>query len=334
MSGIGQVTRKYAKLLGADYYVAGRDRVPPNEHVFMYALPIEHDFQLIRDLKTRSKSVTCMTICETETVHDDYGKLFRMFDGVAVQSKFCLDIFTRQFLDSCYFFIIHQYVPPIYKQVMPDVNFGIDPTKYTFYHIGNIIDQRKNIRNLIDAFYRCGFGHSAQLVLKATCNRRVEMNLPNVVILNGLIEDENVLQQLHHRCNCYVSFSHSEGIGMGAVEAALHDKPVIITEFGGACEYVKTPYTVRCGRTQLQRDDFLFKKGMVWGDPDKDQLIQFMQDAHAQKLNHMDHTHTKFITGAGHVLDQFRVNVVGCKHNKPDEDAAGHERPALGDEQH
>ena len=35
------------------------------------------------------------------------------------------------------------------------------------------------------------------------------------------------------KSDCYVSFSSSEGVGMGAVEAAIRNKPVIITDYGG-----------------------------------------------------------------------------------------------------
>jgi hypothetical protein len=29
-----------------------------------------------------------MTVCETETVHEDYGKLFELFDKIAVPSEY------------------------------------------------------------------------------------------------------------------------------------------------------------------------------------------------------------------------------------------------------
>jgi hypothetical protein len=44
----------------------------------------------------------------------------------------------------------------------------------------------------------------------------------------GLLSDEE-MENIHALGDCYVSFSSSEGVGMGAVEAALRNKPVIIT---------------------------------------------------------------------------------------------------------
>ena len=72
--------------------------------------------------------------CETETVHEDYGKLFALFDKIAVPSKFVEKYLKKQFPDTD-FFIIHAHVP--------------DNRPYTFYHIGNITDQER-IFNKID----------------------------------------------------------------------------------------------------------------------------------------------------------------------------------------
>ena len=68
-----------------------------------------------------------MTVCETETVHEDYGKLFELFDSIAVPSEYCKNVFERQFPDTK-FCVIHAHIP--------------DKRPYTFYHIGNVYDPR------------------------------------------------------------------------------------------------------------------------------------------------------------------------------------------------
>jgi hypothetical protein len=85
---------------------------------------------------------------------------------------------------------------------------------------------------------------------------------------------------------------------MGAVEAALHSKPVIITDYGGAVEYIKTPYVVPCGLQEIPRDVFLFKKGLLWGQPSSDKLLEFMGHAFDNKVYYMEHTHTNELVGA------------------------------------
>lgn len=313
LAGIGQVMIKYAEMFNSEYYVLGQDTIPQNEDAFIFALPIDPWFQAIPIIKKVSKKVICMTICETETVHEDYGKLFDMFDKIAVASEFCKKIFSRQFPNT-EFYVVRCYTPP--KNILKLNNvFNLPSGKYIFYHIGNIMDQRKNIKQLIETYYRCDFGDKALLVLKATCNKPVEWKLPNVVVLNGLLPD-NILDQLHLDCDCYVSFSNSEGVGMGAVEAAMQDKPVIITEYGGAIEYIKTPYSIPCDLQEIPCDDFLFKKGMLWGKPDKNKLMEFMKDAFEKKLNFMDHTHTRRLISKESILKDFCVDVICEKNNQ------------------
>jgi glycosyltransferase involved in cell wall biosynthesis len=146
----------------------------------------------------------------------------------------------------------------------------------------------------------------------------VPLNIPRVEVVNGLVDEEH-MERIHKIGDCYVSFSKSEGVGMGAVEAALRDKPVIITDFGGAPEYVKTPYLVPCELQELERDDFLFKRGMRWGKPDADKLLEFMRDAFHKKVRYMDHTHTKNLVGKENVLHEFFTNVIGRENNDTNE---------------
>ena len=71
-------------------------------------------------------------------------------------------------------------------------------------------------------------------------------------------------------------------------------------------EYIKTPYVINCGRCELEQDDFLYKKGMVWGKPDFNQLMEFMKDAYDKKLRYMDHSYTKFVTSSCEILKSFK----------------------------
>jgi glycosyltransferase involved in cell wall biosynthesis len=301
ISGIGQHLKKYSLMFPASEYIEVSDNIPECDEALIFALPVEYWLVRIPELKRKIKNLSCMTVCETETVHEDYGKLFEHFERVAVPSSFCQRVFSRQFPETT-FYIVHAHIPT--------------DERYTFYHIGNVLDPRKKFRSILEAFVRLN-EPQARLVVKATClDPNVTINLPNVRVINGLISDDD-MSDLHKICDCYVSFSHSEGVGMGAVEAALHDKPVIITDYGGAIEYIKTPYTIECTLQELDKDDFLFKKGMLWGNPDSDQLLKFMRDAFDKRLKYMDHSHTKRLTSKENVLNEFLVNNV--KSNEGDQ---------------
>ena len=302
LSGIGQQMRKYMDLFPGSKCIDINDEIPVCEKAFIYALPVQFWLDKIPEIKRKVKHVTCMTICETETVHEDYGKLFKLFDRIAVPSEFCQRVFKKQFPDTD-FFIIHAHVP--------------DNRPYTFYHIGNVLDPRKNFNKILETFIRLN-KPDARLIVKATCKQPININIPNVTFINDLVSNE-VMEDIHAKSDCYVSFSSSEGIGLGAVEAALRNKPVIITDFGGAPEYIKTPYTIDCERQELVKDDFLFKAGMTWGKPNANQLMEFMEDAYNKKLRYMDHPRTRMLTSRENILQEFVVNVIGDKNDKSGE---------------
>ena len=309
-TGIGQHALKYVELFLPDgqYCEIGK-QLPESDNGLIFVIPTRDHIEYIKYAKTKVKNLACMTVCETETVHEDYGLIMKEFKQVAVPSEFCKRVLSRQFPDN-EFYVIHAHIPQPKEK------------PYTFYHIGNIMDPRKKFRDILQAFVRLNEPNT-RLVVKATSNQAVQIQFPRVEVINDMLSEED-MDTLHNRCDCYVGFSHSEGVGMGAVEAAMRDKPVIITNYGGAPEYIKTPYTIDCGLQELERDDFLFKKGMVWGEPNFDQLLEFMRHAYDNRVRHMDHEHTKNLVGRKNVLEEFILNVIGSKNDKTNEDSTTH----------
>ena len=309
-TGIGQHALKYVELFLPDgqYCEIGK-QLPESDNGLIFVIPTRDHIEYIKYAKTKVKNLACMTVCETETVHEDYGLIMKEFKQVAVPSEFCKRVLSRQFPDN-EFYVIHAHIPQPKEK------------PYTFYHIGNIMDPRKKFRDILQAFVRLNEPNT-RLVVKATSNQAVQIQFPRVEVINDMLSEED-MDTLHNRCDCYVGFSHSEGVGMGAVEAAMRDKPVIITNYGGAPEYIKTPYTIDCGLQELERDDFLFKKGMVWGEPNFDQLLEFMRHAYDTRVRHMDHEHTKNLVGRKNVLEEFILNVIGSKNDKTNEDSTTH----------
>jgi glycosyltransferase involved in cell wall biosynthesis len=291
LAGIGQVTRQYSdriKSLGHEaVYVPFGDPVPKKKFDvgFAFVLPIEQHLAIVDSMFFQCAKKMYMTICETETVHPVYKILVDRYHTLWTPSQFCLDVFSRQFPEGDWRFL------PLWTPTPPRAL--TEATKYTFYTIGNMLDPRKNIKMLIEAFVRLQLP-DARLLLKATCKVPVTWKIPNVVVINGLLSDEELEKQVHRQGHCYVNCSHSEGVGMGAVEAALRGKPVIITDFGGLKEYVPdTPFVVKCSRTPIEQDDFLFLKGMVWGQPSLEELMSHMRTCYESRFEVWDHPGTK-----------------------------------------
>lgn len=298
MSGIGQVCLKYCKLLGV------KPSKPTDnlkgEDVFMFCLPIPQHFEEMENIKKVARSYKFMTVCETETVHPVYGKLFEISNRFYVPSNFCKNILSKQFPDAQLSVIEHWIPPPVSglgTLMLPT------PRPYMFYTIGNAIDPRKQVLKMVGAFLALGLTNS-HFVIKATCNTLVEWKLPGVTIINGLVDDETI-QRIHNTCDCYVSFSNSEGVGMGAIEAALNNKPVIMPKYGGCKEYVKTPFLIECDRKAIGYTDFLFTPALIWGDPELSCLMKHMKYCYDKNITSWEHTHTKEILCQEKIKSKF-----------------------------
>ncbi len=288
LSGIGQVSRKYAQAVNGDTVEFGSQLTKRYSLGFAYVLPLDNIIEYMKYASKFCDRMVYYTVCETEPVNDDYSKLFVLSKTFYTTSDFCVNSFSKQFPEITWKVLKnYAYVVPR-CDIRTKYDFG---DKYVFYHIGNIRDPRKNIKTLIECFYRAQVPNSL-LVLKATCNMDVSMNLPNVVVIQEFLSDQEI-DDLHSKCHCYVSISHSEGAGMGAVESALRDKPVIIQEYGGTKEYIKTPYVVPCTITHIGMDDFLFKKEHTWGKPDANTCTEYMRTIGTQRLTYFDHSYTR-----------------------------------------
>jgi glycosyltransferase involved in cell wall biosynthesis len=290
LAGIGQVTNRYAELLRengqeAEYVEFGQQpKKSRYSNGFAFILPTDEHIRMVDQYTTMCDSVMYMTICETEPVNPDYGKLAK-YGTLYVASEFCKEVFQKQFPD------VNWKILRLYADGVPSVPKPLSGP-YIFYTIGNIMDPRKNIRGLIDAYLRCEFRDAAHLVLKATCIQDVTWRVPGVTVINGLLSNED-LEKVHDQGHCYINCSHSEGVGMGAVEAALRDKPVIITDFGGLKEYVKTPWVVPCTKGPIGFNDFLFTAEQNWGFPSGDELQKCMWNCYEKKVTSWDHSHTR-----------------------------------------
>lgn len=287
---------KYAKLFNVEYITFGDETPQEDKNVFAFIIPQKATFESI--VKKYNPKIV-MTVCETEPVHEDYKLIFDTFPLVLVPSQFCKDVFEKQFPHSkARIEVFRHWSPPSI------VHKNIIHTPYTFYTIGNVLDPRKNINMLIDAFKECNFGSGARLVIKATCKQDVKLKVPNVLVLNGLMTDEHI-EKIHDVCDCYINCSFSEGVGMGAVEAASRNKPVIITDYGGLKEYVKTPFVIKTSETTVGVYDFLYQPHMKWGKPSFEDLVKHMKFCYENNIREWDHTHTREITSGSVLRTEF-----------------------------
>lgn len=286
---------KYAQLMNESEYVTFMDEPKrPFTNTFAFLIPQRGITEKIIE---KFKPDIIMTVCETEPVHEDYRIIFETGKTVLVPSQFCKDVFQRQFPSITKNMHVFPHWPGEVRHI-PQPSQKV----YTFYTIGNAKDYRKNIHMLLEAFAQ--FQAKARLVIKATCNEPVNVKLPGVLVINGLVSDDHI-EKIHASCDCYVNCSRAEGVGMGAVEAAIRNKPVIITSFGGLKEYVKTPFVVECEEECVGMHDFLYQPHMKWGSPSLEQLIKHMRHCLENNIRTWDHSHTREFTSRSVLCAKF-----------------------------
>jgi glycosyltransferase involved in cell wall biosynthesis len=289
LAGIGQVTKRYSEIVNGDYTeILAHPNGLTYDYGFAFLIPVPAFLDAADRHLAQCRKKIIMTVCETETVHPVYGELVRRYKTIYVPSSYCQTILKRQFPDGIWNILRHTALgsplPPPKTE------------RYTFYTIGNMLDPRKNIQMLLDSFRELNIP-DVRLVLKATCKEVYKCNVPGVLVMNGLLTDEQ-LESVHSMCHCYVNCSFSEGVGMGAVEAAMRDKPVILTEYGGLKEYIpSSPFVISSGRTLVGNDDFLYTKDMVWGLPVKTDLVRYMRKCATEKIVSWDHSATRQLVG-------------------------------------
>ena len=104
---------------------------------------------------------------------------------------------------------------------------------------GTMTQPRKNVPNLIRAARKYGFplklvGNKGNAASEAKL-RQLVGDAPNIEIL-GFVSDEELIS-LYNRAKVFALPSLNEGVGLVALEAAIHGCNIVITNLGGPKEY-------------------------------------------------------------------------------------------------
>ena len=130
-SGIGQHAYKYTKVFdNASYHFIGSE-LPEANNGLIFLIPVKPHIDYLKYAKTRIKNLAIMTVCETETVHEDYGLIMKESKRIAVPSEFCKRVLSKQFPEN-EFYVVHAHIPPPSKPFAP-----LPSCLYTFGQIAS-----------------------------------------------------------------------------------------------------------------------------------------------------------------------------------------------------
>lgn len=191
----------------------------------------------------------------------------------------------------------------------------------TMYDVNSVI-QRKNPQAVVDAFLQAFEGNSKVALL-------VKANMPagagteeDFAFLNKLRQYENIrvftaplpkakVNALIDMCDVFVSLHRSEGFGLGPAEAMYLGKPVVITGWSGNMEYSRADacYPVKYSLVKIEKDYYMYKKGMTWAEPDIEDASLGMK-----KLFEDEEYYNSLATKAKEVIrTQFSPQCIGKK---------------------
>ena len=130
-------------------------------------------------------------------------------------------------------------VPLSYRETHYDPTIKKEP--FCLF-VGTMTQPRKNVPRLIEAAKRYKFhlklaGNMGNNESQKELNRLID-NAPNIEALGFVSDDE--LSNLYNRAKVFALPSINEGVGLVALEAAMHECNIVITNLGGPKEYYPT----------------------------------------------------------------------------------------------
>ena len=127
---------------------------------------------------------------------------------------------------------------------------------------------------------------------------------PAPIILDTKLRSDDYIDDLTSHCDVYVSLCNSEGVGLGACQAALKGKIIVMTGYGGQTEYIKEAQwikyqmgTVRVPATFVE----WIRPPQQWAYPDLEHAVKVLKeiDYNTTKYQH------KALLNRSFILNQF-----------------------------
>lgn len=262
-----------------------------------------------------------MTLWETDKLHPSWPKHCSHLDEVWLPGYFNERVFRHSFdrqadqdpkYEKLRTIPLRSFSYPINfddydtstiaKLKHPVTGDPLTDSTYVFYSISQW-SERKNFSDLLEAYwaefsaeedvvlflktYGNGFSESEHqkiqnviATLASYCNK--PQGLPPVAVIRDLLSKKQMLA-LHKACDCYVSSSRGEGLGLGMIEAGVCGNPVITHCFGEQSSYISMTTGILYNHTlkpvTKMGQNSWYRMDQNWANPDIDDLRRKMRFA-------------------------------------------------------
>lgn len=254
-----------------------------------------------------------MSLWETKNLPPSWLKSFESMDEIWVCGEFGREVYQES-IDKAGLDKTVKVVPyPVdsgafddkevldFSKAVPGKDFS---NHYKFYFISQW-NERKNFEDLLTAYWNeFTKDDDVLLVLKTYImdqssqdlnrlqqgltqlgNRTGKDNRAPVVLLHGAFSSEKMVR-LHNSCDCFVSPSRGEGLGLGIVEASLAGNKVICSTFGEQISYVNHCITYSHLEIPVRGMDGYtwYNSSQLWAQPDVENMSVLMRNVYKERL--------------------------------------------------
>ncbi|MFH1727342.1 MAG: glycosyltransferase [Pseudomonadota bacterium] len=251
------------------------------------------------------KKIIGYTVWETDKIPQSWYKLLQIPDLIFVPSEFTARVFK-----NCKINKPIEVIPHIIGQYDMDTDdtfedlYQIPKNKFLFYSIGTWTF-RKAIYDLIESYLQTFTKDDPVTLLIKTSDKdfTVHPRLQNIftvkkavkkiqkkyknpaqiILIDKEIPDEHI-SSLHKRGDCFISLARSEGFGMCPFEAANYANPVIMTAWGGQCDYLDSnlSYLVDYKLSQVidKRAKKIYSRDQKWAVADRNHASYLLKEVY------------------------------------------------------
>lgn len=203
---------------------------------------------------------------------------------------------------------------------------------------GSFGEDRKNVSGLIKSFYEAfkNKSNAPGLILKTTAGTPSIMDrdeiinrintikdsmdtklLPNIYLIHGDLSEEEMNDVYNHsKVKAHVSFTKGEGFGRPLIEAALTNKPIIVSNWSGHLDFLNSETSVLVGGKLTKVHPSSVWKGVLnedaeWFTIDYGQAIGFMRDVFDDYKKYTEKSRKTY----HHIKTNFSFDVMKDKLN-------------------
>lgn len=262
------------------------------------------------------------TYWELPSAPASWQPMLEWIDEIWAPNAFVADAFRSVF--SGPIVVLPPCVEPEPPENLPRSHFGLKDGVFYFLFSFDYFSYpaRKNPVGVLQAFQAAFDKDDARvgLVIKSTGSRthfpeiraiinRAAKTDPRIVVIDSTLTRGEIVSLIAD-CDCYLSLHRSEGFGLGMVEAMVHAKPVIATDFSGSQDFLsaETGFPVPCRLRPVRQGEYLNSDGQVWAEPDIEAASQAMRDVVADP----ETTAQRALAGQAFVRERYSRRNVGA----------------------